>query len=44
VAAGAALCFMSTYLSIAAIVPVQLNYAIAPRLWRRKLKHDADRP
>jgi uncharacterized membrane protein len=35
-AAGAALCFISTYVSIAAIVLVQLNYAIAPRLWRRK--------
>ena len=35
-AAGAALCFIHTYLSIAAIVLVQLNYAIAPRLWRRK--------
>ena len=34
-AAGAALCFISTYLSIAAIVLVQLNYAIAPRLWGR---------
>jgi uncharacterized membrane protein len=35
-AAGAALCFINTYVSIAAIVLVQLNYAIAPRLWRRK--------
>jgi uncharacterized membrane protein len=35
-AAGAALCFINTYLSIAAIVLVQLNYAIAPRLWWRK--------
>jgi uncharacterized membrane protein len=35
-AAGAALCFINTYVSIAAIVVVQLNYAIAPRLWRRK--------
>jgi uncharacterized membrane protein len=35
-AAGAALCFISTYVSIAAIVFVQLNYAIAPRLWWRK--------
>jgi uncharacterized membrane protein len=32
-AAGAALCFFSTWLSIAVIVLVQLNYAIAPRLW-----------
>ena len=30
-AAGAALCFFNTYWSIAAIVLVQLNYAIAPR-------------
>jgi uncharacterized membrane protein len=29
---GAALCFWSTYASIAFIVAVQLNYAIAPRL------------
>ena len=35
-AAGAALCFISTYVSIAAIVMVQLNYAIAPRLWRKQ--------
>ncbi len=34
-AAGTALCFISTYVSIAAIVLVQLNYAIAPRLWRK---------
>jgi len=30
-ACGAALCFLSTYYSIAAIVLVQVNYAIAPR-------------
>jgi uncharacterized membrane protein len=30
-AVGAALCFFNTYYSIAAIVLVQLNYAIAPR-------------
>ena len=30
-AAGAALCFLNTYYSIAAIVLVQINYAIAPR-------------
>ena len=40
-AAGAALCFFSTYYSIAAIVLVQINYAIAPRfcwgLFSRKL-------
>lgn len=33
-AAGAALCFISNWLSIAAIGLVQLNYAIAPRVWR----------
>lgn len=30
-AAGAALCFFNTYYSIAAIVLVQVNYAIAPQ-------------
>jgi uncharacterized membrane protein len=30
-AAGAALCFLNTYYSIAAIVLIQINYAIAPR-------------
>lgn len=30
-AGGAALCFLNTYYSIAAIVLVQVNYAIAPR-------------
>jgi uncharacterized membrane protein len=30
-ATGAALCFISTYYAIAAIILVQLNYAIAPR-------------
>lgn len=36
-AAGAALCFISTWVSIAVIVLVQLNYAIAPRLrWRKE--------
>jgi uncharacterized membrane protein len=34
-AAGAALCFVRVWVSIAAIVLVQLNYAIAPR-WSRK--------
>ena len=33
-AAGAALCAINTWVSIAAIVLVQLNYAIAPRWWR----------
>jgi uncharacterized membrane protein len=37
-AAGAALCVINTWVSIGAIVLVQLNYAIAPRLWRRKKK------
>jgi len=35
-AAGAALCFIHVWLSIGAIVLVQLNYALAPRLWGRK--------
>lgn len=35
-AAGALLCFIHTWLSITAIVLVQLNYAIAPRMWWRK--------
>ncbi len=39
-AASAALCFISPWVSIAAIVLVQLNYAVAPRLWWRK---DAER-
>jgi uncharacterized membrane protein len=43
-AAGAALCFLNTYYSIAAIVLIQLNYAIAPRfcwgLFSRKLPED----
>jgi len=34
-AVGAALCFINTWVSIGAIVLVQLNYAIAPR-WRRR--------
>src|SRR5258708_9993457 len=40
-AAGAALCFISTYVSIAAIVIVQLNYAIAPRFGRKREKRGA---
>lgn len=32
-AAGAALCIINTYCSIACIVLVQINYGIAPRLW-----------
>ncbi len=43
-AAGAALCFFNTYYSIAAIVLVQINYAIAPRfcwgLFSRKLSQE----
>jgi uncharacterized membrane protein len=35
-AVGAALCFISTWLSIAAIVLVQLNYVIAPRMWWKR--------
>ena len=35
-AGGAALCVINTWVSIGAIVLVQLNYAIAPRLWRRR--------
>ncbi|MGA7339897.1 MAG: TMEM175 family protein [Terracidiphilus sp.] len=35
-AGGAALCFINTWVSIGAIVLVQLNYAIAPRAWWRK--------
>ena len=34
-AAGAALCFISNWVSIAVIVLVQLNYAVAPRVGRR---------
>ena len=35
-AVGAALCVFDTWVSIAAIVLVQLNYAVAPRRWWRK--------
>ena len=36
-AAGAALCFIHTWVSLAVIVLVQLNYAIAPRMgWRER--------
>jgi uncharacterized membrane protein len=35
-AVGAALCFFHTWISIAVIVLVQLNYAIAPRAWWKK--------
>ena len=35
-AGGAALCFINTWVSIAAIALIQMNYALAPRLWRRK--------
>ena len=35
-AAGAALCVVSTYWSIGFIVLVQLNYVVAPRMWRTR--------
>jgi uncharacterized membrane protein len=35
-AAGAALCLINTWLSLAAIMLVQLNYVLAPRLWWKK--------
>jgi uncharacterized membrane protein len=35
-AGGAALCVINTWVSIGAIVLVQLNYVIAPRLWHPK--------
>jgi uncharacterized membrane protein len=35
-AVGAALCVINTWVSIGVIVLVQLNFAIAPRLWWRK--------
>jgi uncharacterized membrane protein len=41
-AAGAALCFLNTWVSLAAIVLVQLNYAIAPRLWWKRQEITAD--
>ena len=45
-AAGAALCLLNTYYSIAAIVLVQVNYAIAPRfcwgLFARKARKHAE--
>ena len=45
-AGGAVLCFLNTYYSIAAIVLVQINYAIAPRfcwgLFSRKSAVDED--
>ncbi|MGA2849586.1 MAG: TMEM175 family protein [Terracidiphilus sp.] len=37
-AAGAALCVINTWVSIGVIVAVQLNYAVAPRVWWRKGK------
>src|SRR6202451_530025 len=40
-AAGAALCFLNTYYSIAAIVLVQVNYAIAPRFCWGLFSRDA---
>ena len=42
-AAGAALCVINTYCSIAAIVLVQLNYAIAPRFcWGLFSRNEAE--
>jgi len=35
-AAGALLCFISTYLSIALIILIQLNYAFAPRFSKKR--------
>ena len=35
-AAGAALCVINTWVSVVAIVLVQLNYAFALRLWWRR--------
>jgi hypothetical protein len=35
-ASGAALCAINNWVSIGAIVLVQLNYALAPRPWWRK--------
>jgi uncharacterized membrane protein len=44
-AAGAALCFLKTYYSIAAIVLVQINYAIAPRFcWGVFSRKSSDDP
>jgi uncharacterized membrane protein len=41
-AAGAALCFISTYLSIGVILLIQLNYAVAPMTWVRKMNEPAE--
>ncbi len=35
-AAGAALCFINTWVSIGVILAVQLNYAVAPSVWWRR--------
>jgi uncharacterized membrane protein len=40
-AAGALLCLFNTWVSIAAILGVQLNYALAPRLWWKGEDSDA---
>jgi uncharacterized membrane protein len=40
-AAGAALCFIRVWVSIMVIVLLQLNYAIAPRLGRKKEASDS---
>jgi uncharacterized membrane protein len=41
--AGALLCLVNTWLSIGAIVLVQLNYAIAPRLWWKREDESSDK-
>ena len=41
-AAGAALCVIDTWVSIGAILAVQLNYAVAPRLWWRERRDDGE--
>lgn len=43
-ACGAALCFLNTYYSIAAIVLVQVNYAIAPRFCWGVFSRKEERP
>jgi len=44
-ACGAALCFLNTYYSIASIVLVQVNYAIAPRFcWGLFSRKSSDEP
>jgi hypothetical protein len=40
---GALLCIIDTYWSIAFIVIVQLNYAIAPSIWQRLEERRSDK-